>query len=123
VGDDTSSIEAPGLPPSPTEPGSRLVTSGFFDQFPRFYESSETATHPGRLNLRHQAMIGDNLDIFEGAKVLDIASHDGRWSFAALQAGRGLGRRVRGTSGARRRREQDLRVLRRRPRALPLRRR
>lgn len=87
MGDDTSSIEAPSLPPSPTEPGSRLVTSGFFDQFPRFYESSETATHPGRLNLRHQAMIGDNLDIFEGARVLDIASHDGRWSFAALQAG------------------------------------
>ena len=64
-----------------------MVVSGFFDQFPRFRKTSETATHRGRLNLRHQAMFGDNLDIFEGARVLDIASHDGRWSFAALQAG------------------------------------
>jgi len=79
--------ESGGLPPSLSEPGSRKVTSGFFDKYPLFYESSETATHPGRLNLRHQAMFGDNLDIFEGARVLDLASHDGRWSFAALQAG------------------------------------
>jgi Methyltransferase domain len=82
-----SPAEPSGLPPSPTEPGSRVVASGFFDQYPRFYETSETATHPGRLNLRHQAMFGDNLDVFDGARVLDIASHDGRWSFAALQAG------------------------------------
>ncbi|MGH3335950.1 MAG: class I SAM-dependent methyltransferase [Nocardioides sp.] len=81
------STQETGIAPSPTEPGSRVVVSGFFDQFPRFYESSETATHEGRLNLRHQAMFGDNLDIFEGARVLDIASHDGRWSFAALRAG------------------------------------
>jgi Methyltransferase domain len=81
------STQETSIPPSPTEPGSRVVASGFFDQFPRFYESSETATHAGRLNLRHEAMIEDNRDIFEGARVLDIASHDGRWSFAALQAG------------------------------------
>jgi SAM-dependent methyltransferase len=64
-----------------------VVDRGFFDQFPRFSETSPTASRQGRLNLRHQAMIGDNLDILEGARVLDIASHDGRWSFAALQAG------------------------------------
>src|SRR5262249_22037325 len=75
------------IAPSASEPGSRGVTSGFFDESPRFYETSETSTHPGRLNLRHQAMFGDNLDVFEGARVLDIASHDGRWSFAALKAG------------------------------------
>lgn len=75
------------IPSSPTEPGSRVVAPGFFDQFPLFSETSPTASRQGRLNLRHQAMIGDNLDIFEGARVLDIASHDGRWSFAALQAG------------------------------------
>jgi methyltransferase family protein len=79
--------EATAITPSTSEPGSRVVLSGFFDQYPRFYETSETSTHPGRLNLRHQAMFGDNLDVFAGAKVLDIASHDGRWSFAALQAG------------------------------------
>jgi ubiquinone/menaquinone biosynthesis C-methylase UbiE len=76
-----------GIPPSPTEPGTRVLARGFFDQFARFSETSPTASRQGRLNLRHQAMFGDNLDIFEGARVLDIASHDGRWSFAALQAG------------------------------------
>jgi hypothetical protein len=81
------STEATGLPPSPAKPGSRVVDSGFFDRYPRFFETSETATHPGRLNLRHHAMFGDNLDIFAGARVLDLASHDGRWSFAALRAG------------------------------------
>jgi len=64
-----------------------VVETGFFDRFPRFFDTSDTATHPGRLNLRHQAIFGDHLDLFDGARVLDIASHDGRWSFAALQAG------------------------------------
>ena len=73
--------------PSTSEPGSRVVTSGFFDEFPRFYETSETFAFPSRLNLRHEAIFGENRDVFEGQRVLDIASHDGRWSFAALQAG------------------------------------
>ncbi|WP_322936851.1 class I SAM-dependent methyltransferase [Nocardioides bizhenqiangii] len=32
-------------------------------------------------------MIESNRDILAGARVLDLASHDGRWSFAALKAG------------------------------------
>ena len=32
-------------------------------------------------------MIESNQDILAGARVLDLASHDGRWSFAALKAG------------------------------------
>jgi hypothetical protein len=39
------------------------------------------------LNLRHKAIVGVNQDAFDGARVLDLASHDGRWSFAALKAG------------------------------------
>ena len=73
--------------PSTSTPGSRVVTSGFFEQYSRFYETSETFAYPSRLNLRHEAIFGENKDIFEGARVLDIASHDGRWSFAALEAG------------------------------------
>ncbi len=61
--------------------------SGFFKKYPRFLETSGTANRPGRLNLRYEAMIAANHDILEGARVLDIASHDGRWSFAALKAG------------------------------------
>jgi Methyltransferase domain len=75
------------MTPSTSEPGSRVIASGFFDEFPRFYETSETFAYPSRLNLRHAAIFGENKDIFEGQRVLDIASHDGRWSFAALKAG------------------------------------
>ncbi len=32
-------------------------------------------------------MFGENRDIFAGASVLDLASHDGRWSLAALATG------------------------------------
>jgi hypothetical protein len=67
-------------------PGSRTA-AGFFDQFPRFYRTSSTAPETGRLNLRYEAIVGENRDIFAGASVLDLASHDGRWSLAALAAG------------------------------------
>jgi methyltransferase family protein len=67
-------------------PGSRTA-AGFFDQFPRFYRTSSTAPETARLNLRYEAIVGENRDIFAGASVLDLASHDGRWSLAALAAG------------------------------------
>jgi 2-polyprenyl-3-methyl-5-hydroxy-6-metoxy-1,4-benzoquinol methylase len=61
---------------------------GFFDDYEVFLETGRTAARSrDRLNLRHIAIIGDNADILQGARVLDIASHDGRWSFAALRAG------------------------------------
>lgn len=40
-----------------------------------------------RLRARHEAIIETNAARLRGASVLDIASHDGRWSFAALHAG------------------------------------
>ncbi len=39
------------------------------------------------MDQRYEALFVANRDIFAGARVLDLASHDGRWSFAALQAG------------------------------------
>ncbi len=59
----------------------------FFDDHPEFLETSTTAIEVGRLNLRHLAIIDAHRDLLKGARVLDIASHDGRWSFAALEAG------------------------------------
>jgi SAM-dependent methyltransferase len=59
----------------------------FFDDYPRFYETSATAVTTQRLELRRQAMIEANRDILQGARVLDLACHDGRWAFAALEAG------------------------------------
>jgi hypothetical protein len=59
----------------------------FFDQFDRFYSTSKSGTAPDRLNKRHQVCIQRHQEILRGKRVLDIASHDGRFSFAALQAG------------------------------------
>lgn len=59
----------------------------FFDDHPEFTETSTTSADVGRLNLRHLAIIDEHRDLLRDARVLDIASHDGRWSFAALEAG------------------------------------
>lgn len=60
---------------------------GFFDEYPRFYQTSKTTPFPDRLNGRYEACIAANADQIRGKRVLDIASHDGRWSLAALTAG------------------------------------
>lgn len=59
----------------------------FFDRYPRFYETGQVGAFRGRPNLRYEAIFTQNRDLFDGARVLDIACHDGRWSFAALQTG------------------------------------
>lgn len=69
-----------------SEPGTRK-SSGFFDSHPRFIETSQTSALTGRLNLRYEAIFAENRDIFQNARVLDLASHDGRWSCAALEVG------------------------------------
>src|SRR6185503_6860927 len=58
----------------------------FFDDYPRFLSTSETGGGIDRLNLRHEAMIADNVDVLRGARVLDLASHDGRWAVTAVEA-------------------------------------
>lgn len=62
-------------------------TTGFFDAYPRFFSTSVTSATPNRLNQRHRALIQANTDHLLGRRVLDLASHDGRWSFAAQRAG------------------------------------
>ncbi|MDQ3325675.1 MAG: class I SAM-dependent methyltransferase [Actinomycetota bacterium] len=69
------------------EPTSDENPPGFFTDHPRFLETSTTSTGVRRLNMRHEALIDANRDILQGARVLDIASHDGRWMMAALKAG------------------------------------
>ena len=59
----------------------------FFDDFPRFLDSSKTPVSLGRLNARYTMLIDRQRHLLEGATVLDLASHDGRFSFAALRAG------------------------------------
>lgn len=60
---------------------------GFFDQYSRFYATSHTSPAPHRLNSRHAAIFETHDAGLAGKAVLDIASHDGRWSFAALKSG------------------------------------
>lgn len=74
-------------PPPLSAPGTRRVITGFFDRYPRFFETSETSPQPWRLNLRYEAIFAEHADLLTGASVLDIASHDGRWSLAALETG------------------------------------
>ncbi len=59
----------------------------FAEDYPRFIEASELEPQPQRLNERYEALFASNRGMFEGARVLDLASHDGRYSFAALKTG------------------------------------
>ena len=61
----------------------------FFDKYPLFYQTSKTGPWRNRLNRRYCALIESNQEILRRASVLDLASHDGRWSFAALKNGAG----------------------------------
>lgn len=60
---------------------------GFFDNYPEFFSTSKVSATRNRLNLRHRTLIDANEAVIRGQSVLDIASHDGRWSFAALKKG------------------------------------
>jgi hypothetical protein len=75
----------------------------FGDDYPRFMEVSDLTLDSdsqereqrgrsaleqrNRMNERYEALFAGNRDIFDGARVLDLASHDGRYSFAALKTG------------------------------------
>ena len=58
---------------------------GFFDHYPRFFGTSQTGASRERLHYRHDLIIEQNKPLLEGRRVVDVASHDGRWSFAALR--------------------------------------
>lgn len=60
---------------------------GFFDfvaQMPHYAEHDKPVL---RLNRRHSFLIEPFADEIKGAKVLDLASHDGRWCYAFAGAG------------------------------------
>ena len=63
------------------------IPHGFFDEYPLFYFTSKTSAVPNRLNQRYRACIEWNDAAIRGQRILDLASHDGRWSFAAIKAG------------------------------------
>ena len=60
----------------------------FFDDYPEFFRGEgRNNPFPNRLNNRYIALIEANKNLIYGKKIFDIASHDGRWSFAALKTG------------------------------------
>lgn len=68
-------------------------SDNFFDRHDRFYETSFVGTKQRggipsqRLARRWDAIVDANRPLFQNARVLDMASHDGRWSLAAIDAG------------------------------------
>lgn len=52
-----------------------------------FLETSTTAAHANRLNSRCEMLLANNRQAIEGKRVLDLASHDGRFSYACLKLG------------------------------------
>ena len=45
-------------------------------------EAASAIEQWNRMNERYEALFASDRDMFEGARVLDLASHDGRYSFA-----------------------------------------
>lgn len=60
---------------------------GFFDAYPMFEETGTVAATLSRLNFRHDLFIAPQGALLKGKRVLDIASHDGRFALAALESG------------------------------------
>ena len=68
----------------------------FFNSYTAFYNTSKTGNSPNRLNNRYLALIHSNKGIIKNSSILDLASHDGRWTFAAIKSG---AKRVLGIEG------------------------
>jgi len=62
-------------------------SEGFFEKYQEFFKTSKTIPSHSRLNSRYSALIKNNIEIIKQSVILDIASHDGRWSFAAIKNG------------------------------------
>ena len=64
-----------------------------FDRYPKY---KRNARDRQRMNLRHRFCVDAMKPYFEGKRVLDLASHDGRWAFCYAEAG---AKRVVGVEG------------------------
>lgn len=52
-----------------------------------FLKSSITGASPNRLNWRAQILLAENQSLLQNKRVLDLGSHDGRFSYACLKLG------------------------------------
>lgn len=84
---ENSSASAQTTPPEP----------GFFTDLPRFVDvgdiriigarENEFDAALDRLNKRYGLIIDSNRNIIKDARILDLGSYDGRWAYAAIDAG------------------------------------
>jgi hypothetical protein len=58
---------------------------GFFDRGP--YGSTYDPKLLNRVNERYKRIIAHNIHLIKDKRVIDLAAHDGRWTWAALQSG------------------------------------
>jgi hypothetical protein len=58
---------------------------GFFTRHPVFTKTSTVSADIDRLDFRYTHVIERNIEILKDKTVVDLASHDGRFSFAALE--------------------------------------
>jgi hypothetical protein len=82
-----------------------IVENGFFNVSPY------THYNPGalnRVNERYKRIIAANIRHIAGKRVLDLAAHDGRWTWAALRSGASYVEAVEGRPGLVRRANQLL---------------
>ncbi len=52
-----------------------------------FLQTSKTGARPNRLNWRCEILLTRNQESIRGKRILDLASHDGRFSYACLKLG------------------------------------
>lgn len=62
-----------------------MITLHFFDFLNEIEEYDDTSI--ARMKLRHSYLVEPFEKDIQGARVLDIAAHDGRWSYALAAAG------------------------------------
>ena len=61
--------------------------SGFFNEYSQFLKTSTTGSSINRLQNRYQVLIEGNKELINGKRILDLTSHDGRFSFGAIKNG------------------------------------
>jgi len=64
-----------------------MEESGFFDNYPVFFRPPVTELKKNRLNIRYKVLIENNKNLIFNNSILDIACHDGTWSFASIMNG------------------------------------
>ena len=60
---------------------------GFYDFLNDLTHYVEHGSSAARMNARHEFLIADFAEEIIGAKVIDLAAHDGRWCYAFAGAG------------------------------------